>query len=57
MPEWSSDYGDHNSEESEYSTEEEDCDYTTDEEHSDLLYRSDPYFQESEIVPDPLIDT
>ena len=56
MPEWSSDYEDHNPEESEYSTEE-DCDYTTDEEHSDLLYRSDPYFQESEIVPDPLIDT
>jgi hypothetical protein len=44
MPKWSSDYRDHNSEESKYSTEEEDYDYKTNEDYSDLLYRSDPYF-------------
>ena len=26
-------------------------------EHSDLLYRNDPYFDESETVPDPSTDT
>jgi hypothetical protein len=57
MPKWSSDYRDYNSKESEYSTEEEDCDYKTNKDYSDLLYRSDPYFQESEIVLDLLIDT
>ena len=59
MPKWSSDYGDQNSGQNsdQYSTEEEDYDYETDEEHSDLLYRNDPYFDESETVPDPSTDT
>ncbi len=59
MPEWSSDYGDQNpdTDSDQYSTEEEDSDYETDVEHSDLLYRNDPYFDESETVPDPSIDT
>ena len=57
MPEQSSDYRDHNSEESKYSTEEKDCDYETNKDHSDLLYHSNSYFQESEIIPDLSIDT
>ena len=59
MPEWSSDYGDQNpdTDSDQYSTEEEDSDYKTDVEHSDLLYRNDPYFNESETVLDPLTDT
>src|SRR6266536_1889170 len=59
MPEWLSDYSDQNPDidSDQYSTEEEDSDYETDVEHSDLLYHNDPYFDESETVPDPSTDT